>query len=361
MNSFRNNEIEVNAEITRHADFDEHEKVLVHQDENLHAIIAIHNTNLGPAAGGCRIYPYPNSEAALSDVLRLSRGMTYKSAMAGLPYGGGKSVIIADPATDKTPPLLMAMGEFIDSLEGAYIAAEDSGTTVEDVKIMAKRTKFVSGFASKEKHAGDPSPVTALGVFYGIEEAVKHRYGKSLKGMKVAVQGVGNVGIHLVRLLKEAKAKVIVADANAARVAEVVRQYKVACCSIEKIVSTEVDVFAPCALGNAINTQSVDGLKAGIVAGAANNQLESDELGSVLQEKGILYAPDYVINCGGIMDIHFQQQGIRGMREILSRLEIIRSNLNRIFTESDRSERATNLVADELARQKFQSVQHVAA
>ncbi|NKB34407.1 MAG: amino acid dehydrogenase [Pseudomonadales bacterium] len=349
--------------MSSHPDFDQHENVAVHNDDCLQAIIAIHNTNLGPAAGGCRIYPYGSTHAAIADVLRLSRGMTYKSAMAGLPYGGGKSVIIADPATDKSPRLLTAMGDFIESLQGKYIAAEDSGTTVEDIKLMAKRTRYVSGYSAKEKNGGDPSPVTALGVFYGIEEAVKHQHGKSLKGMKVAVQGVGNVGINLVRLLKEAKAKVIVADANAARVAEVVRQFKVACCSTEKILSTEVDVLAPCALGGAINSETIASLQANIVAGAANNQLQSDELGALLMEKGILYAPDYVINCGGIMDIYHQQQGIRDSAEIKRKLEIIRENLSAIFEESNRSNRATNIVADELAREKFQSgkVHHVAA
>ena len=348
-------EIELETSLKSHPDFDQHEKVVFHNDANLQAIIAIHNTNLGPAAGGCRIYPYSSSQAALTDVLRLSRGMTYKSAMAGLPMGGGKSVIIADPLTDKNPRMLAAMGDFIDSFKGKYIAAEDSGSTVSDMMIMAKHTQYVSGFSDREQDAGDPSPVTALGVFYGIEEAVMHRYGRSLKGMRVAVQGVGNVGINLVRLLKEAKAKVIVADANPQRVAEVVRQFKVDCCSIDKILSTEVDVLAPCALGGAINPESVSGLQTAIIAGAANNQLANEEMGNELLKKGILYAPDYVINCGGIIDIYHQRKGIRDSEEITKQLQIIRENLSNILVESDRTNRTTNEVADDLARAKFQS------
>lgn len=347
-------DFDVQTNLESHPDFDQHEKVVVHKDDNLQAIIAIHNTNLGPAAGGCRIYPYASHADALTDVLRLSRGMTYKSAMAGLPMGGGKSVIIANPQTDKNPRMLSAMGDFIESLNGKYIAAEDSGSTVSDIKVMAKRTQYVSGFSERDNHGGDPSPVTALGVFYGIEEAVMHRYGRSLKGMRVAVQGVGNVGIHLVRLLKEAKAKIIVADINPQRVAEVVRQLKVACCSIDQILSTEVDVLAPCALGGAINSETISNIKATIIAGAANNQLANEQIGSELLKKGILYAPDYVINCGGIIDIYHQQQGIRDCEEITKQLQIVRENLRNILVESDRSNRATNIVADELARAKFQ-------
>jgi len=346
--------VEVNESIASHPDFDQHERVVIHNGNELHAIIAVHNSNLGPATGGCRIFPYASIHDALTDVLRLSRGMTYKSAMAGLPLGGGKSVIIADPLPNKSKAMLLAMGDFIESLQGRYIAAEDSGTTVRDIKLMARRTRHVSGFLDSEEHGGDPSPVTARGVFKGIEEAVSEHLNSDLNGIRIAVQGVGNVGYHLARLLKQAKAKVIVADVDAARVARVVRELKVACCSTAEILSTEVDVLSPCAMGSAINRSNVDRIKAKIIAGAANNQLETHGLSEVLFERGILYAPDYVINAGGIIDIHYQQQGVRDDTLIDSHLELIRHNLAAIFKQSQKQQRATQAIADELARRKFQ-------
>lgn len=343
-----------NPEVTSHPDFDRHERVIIHDNSGLRAIIAVHNSNLGPATGGCRIFPYSSMQDALTDVLRLSRGMTYKSAMAGLPLGGGKSVIIADPAVAKNKSLLLSMGSFIDSLQGQYVAAEDSGTTVADIRVMARRTSHVSGFLDDEQHEGDPSPVTARGVFLGIQEAVRHRFGTGLAGVRVAVQGVGNVGYHLVRLLQEAKARVIVADANSARLATTVKHLGVASCSPQEILTTDADVLAPCAMGSAINRGNLDDLKAGIVAGAANNQLENDELGQELFERGILYAPDYVINAGGVIDIYYQQRGIRDDARIQSHLALITENLTTIFAESTRQGLATNHIADELARRRFQ-------
>ncbi|MEX2129844.1 MAG: Glu/Leu/Phe/Val dehydrogenase dimerization domain-containing protein [Pseudohongiellaceae bacterium] len=343
----------VERHIAAHPDFDQHEQVLVCKNDDLHAIIAVHNSRLGPATGGCRIYPYDSLDGALSDVLRLSRSMTFKSAMAGLPLGGGKSVILANPATDKSRQMLHAMGDFIESLQGRYVAAEDSGTTVQDIALMGERTSYVSGYRSNEEFGGDPSPVTARGVFNGIAEAVRFRYGTGLRDVRVAIQGVGNVGFHLARMLADAGARVTVADANADKARAVSARLGVACCHAGDILALEVDVLAPCAMGATINTQTVDAIQAQIIAGAANNQLESEQLGTRLLQRDILYAPDYVINAGGIIDIHYQQQGVRDQAHITAHLQIITQNLAQIFEQSRQQQRATNVIADELARARF--------
>lgn len=336
-----------------HPDFDQHERVVIHDDGRLRAIIAVHNSNLGPATGGCRIFPYDSTDHALTDVLRLSRGMTYKSALAGLPLGGGKSVIIADPARDKTADLMHAMGDFIESFDGLYVAAEDSGTSVADMQLMAQRTRHVSGVLVNERFGGDPSPVTARGVFLGIQAAVRHRLGCDLSGVRVAVQGAGNVGYHLIRLLCDAGAVVVVADADASRVQRVTDEFGVAGCSTGDILTTQADVLAPCAMGGAINGGNIDTIRARVIAGAANNQLQSDALGELLYQRGILYAPDYVINSGGIIDIYYQRQGMRDASRINAHVDNIEATLERIFGESDRRRCATNAVADEMARARF--------
>lgn len=342
-----------NLEISSHPDFDQHEKVVCCENDSLTAIIAVHNTKLGPATGGCRIYPYANTEAALTDVLRLSRGMTYKSAMAGVAFGGGKSVIIADPRNDKSDDLLHAFGEFVDSFAGQYIAAEDSGSTVSDIARMAERTAHVLGCRSDEQFGGDPSPVTAQGVFIGIREAVRFRFGTDLKDIRVAIQGVGNVGFHLARLLIDAGARVLVADVNRERMIRAVNELGAQACALESIAASQVEVLAPCALGGAINPQNVDGIRAEIVAGAANNQLASPAMGETLRQRGILYAPDYVINAGGIIDIYYQHKGVRDLEPISCHLDKIRSNLSAIFEASRTRGLATNLLADEMAEQVF--------
>lgn len=339
--------------VDSHPEFDHHERVIINDDIGLRAIIAVHNSTLGPATGGCRIFPYGSIEEALTDVLRLSRGMTYKSALAGLPLGGGKSVIIADPAKDKTAELMHAMGDFIDSFEGLYVAAEDSGTTVADMQLMAQRTPYVSGISSSERFGGDPSPVTARGVFLGIRAAVRHRLGRDLNGIRVAVQGTGNVGYHLIRLLHEAGAIIVAADSDASRVQRVVAEFGVTRCAPADILTSEVDVVAPCALGSAINNGNVDNIRAQVIAGGANNQLQFDALGDRLYQCGILYAPDYVINSGGIIDIHYQRQGMRDVDRINAHLDIITTNLEQIFLESEMRQCATNTVADEMARARF--------
>ncbi|MEQ8954481.1 MAG: Glu/Leu/Phe/Val dehydrogenase dimerization domain-containing protein [Gammaproteobacteria bacterium] len=349
-----NTRVDSAADVSFHPDFNDHEEVVIRDDGKCCAIIAVHNTNLGPATGGCRIYPYPLFDDALGDVLRLSRGMTFKSAMANIQFGGGKSVIIANPATDKSREMMLAMGDFIESLQGRYIAAEDSGTSVADIKIMAERTRHVAGFVRGEQHGGDPSPMTALGVFLGIEAALRYRNMGSLGGIRVAIQGIGNVGWHLASLLRKAGAEVIAADSNAVRLKKAVKQLGVKTCSIGKILSRNVDVLAPCAMGSAIRQDNVDQIKATIIAGAANNQLEVPSLAEELRQRGVLYAPDYIINAGGIIDIYYQRLNIRDRDRIRSHLEIIPHNLANIFKRSDAEKRNTAEIADELARAVFE-------
>lgn len=343
----------IESRVSSHPDYDQHEEVVFCNTPDLYAIVAIHNSNLGPAVGGCRIYPYASERQALADVLRLSQGMTYKSAMAEIEFGGGKSVIIADPARDKSENMMLAMGEFIESLQGRYIAAEDSGTCVADIQVMARRTNHVSGFVADEQHLGDPSPRTALGTFLGIQQAVKHRLGTSLSGVSVAIQGAGNVGYHLAALLKQAGAIVILADVDQRKVDRARSELSVKSCAPDEILQADVDVLAPCALGGIINRETIDRIRAGIIAGAANNQLASEDMGEALLERGILYAPDYVINAGGIIDIYYQRIGLRDDLKIESHLEIIPHNLAKIFSESVVQNRATNRIAHEMARQKF--------
>lgn len=336
------------------ASFDQHELVAFHEDPEtgLRAIIAVHNSALGPALGGCRMYPYSNSEQALDDVLRLSRGMTYKSALAGLPLGGGKSVIIGDPHKQKTPALMRAMGEFIESLGGRYIGAEDSGTGVADIRYMSEKTAYVSGMTDGRPFGGDPSPYTAMGVFYGIQAAVAHRLGRGdLKGLRVAIQGAGSVGRHLLQRLVTVGAKVVFADTNAdnASKAEAIGGEPV---SVDQILSMDVDVLAPCAMGGAINATTIEQIKAPVIAGAANNQLAEAELGESLRQRGILYAPDFVINAGGIIDVFYQRQG-RSVADSEAHVRRIESVLTELFERAERDKQPTSQVAERMAEELF--------
>jgi len=334
-----------------HADFDNHQMVAFRSDpkSGLKAIIAVHNDILGPAMGGCRMFPYSTSDAALSDVLRLSRGMTYKSALASLPVGGGKSVIIGDPRRDKSRDLLLAMGDFIESLSGQYTTAEDSGTSVDDMAVIAERTQYAAGMIEHEKHGGDPSPITAYGVYQGICAAVEYKYGSDLKGMKIAMQGVGNVGYHMVEMLTKAGAKVFASDVSTKNIERVVHDFGVTELRLDELFSANVDVLAPCALGGAINSESIDSIKAKIVAGAANNQLKTPEMGDVMLERGILYAPDYVINSGGIIDVYYQSQDIRDTDKIEAHVLGIKKTLLEIFKRSETEAKSTSHIADALA------------
>ena len=346
-------------DITSHPDFSGHEQVEFRSGENLTAFIAVHSTRLGPAVGGCRMFAYPDHYDALTDVLRLSKGMTYKSALALLPLGGGKAVIIGDPRSDKTRKMLLEMGEFIDAFNGRYITAEDSGTCVNDIATMGEATRYVSGVNPDDSFGGDPSPFTAYGVFCGIREAVNFRLGSNLSGIRVAIQGAGNVGFHLAKMLIDAGAWVTAADVNPENVRRVA-ELGATITSPDQVLSANVDVLAPCALGGAINEQTIGLIRAGIVAGAANNQLRSADMGAELCARGILYAPDYVINAGGIIDVYYQQQGVRSHAELRGYIDSIPETLRSIFTASDARGVATNKIADELAEDIFRDARRVA-
>ena len=346
-----------------HSEFDNHQQVAFFNDKKtgLKAIIAVHNTNLGPALGGCRMWPYATEDEALTDVLRLSRVMTYKSALANLKLGGGKAVIIGDPRTQKSDDLLYSMGDFIQGLAGRYITAEDSGTSVADILKMAKRTSFISGVDSASDHGGDPSPSTAYGVFVSLREAVTYRLGRAnLEGLKVAIQGLGNVGYRLAVFLHKAGARLYVTDIVQANVDRAVRELDATAVAGDKIFALDVDVFAPCALGAAINDQTIDQLKASIVAGAANNQLATSVHGQKLHDRGILYTPDYVVNAGGIIDVYYQ----RKMRsadysaenyatDLATKVEGIGATLKEIFVRSEAQDVPTFVIADRVAEERF--------
>jgi len=338
----------------------EHEQVVFCRDDasGLEAIVAIHNTSRGVALGGCRMWPYASRQEALQDVLRLSRGMTYKSALAGLALGGGKSVIIGNPLTGKSEPLLRAMGRFLNHLEGRYIAAEDSGTSVADLKIMAEETPYVSGITEKPSltgalRNGDPSPSTAFGTFQGLRAAVKHRLQRDdLEGVRVAVQGLGSVGYRLAEHLVQAGARLWVSDINPRQVQSAVEELGATAVAPEEIFAQEVDIFSPCALGAVLNDRTIPQLKAGIVAGAANNQLAEERHGLELLKRGIVYAPDYVINAGGIIDIACERDGLDD-RHLKQRLTGIYQTLLDLFARSDREGQPTNLIANLMAEERF--------
>ncbi len=332
--------------------FDDHEQVVFCSDEEsgLQAIIAVHNTTRGPSLGGCRMWPYANATEAMADVLRLSRGMTYKSAIANLPLGGGKSVIIGDPATDKTPQLFEAMGRFVDSLGGRYIVAEDVGISVDDIDIVRSQTPHAAGTSGG---SGNPSPSTAYGVFLGVQAAVAFRlHRSSFKGLRVAVQGLGSVGYSLCQQLAAQGAELFVADIKKESVARAVRELGATAVEPGAIYGLDVDVFSPCALGAAINDDTIRQLKASIVAGAANNQLAGPQHGQALADLGILYAPDYVLNAGGVIRVASEGPGV-AEEDVPALIEGIHGTLMEIFTRAEAEGRPTNVIADRLAEERF--------
>ncbi len=289
-----------------HCDYSQHEQVHFVSDKStgLSAIIAVHDTRLGPAVGGCRMHPYPSSQDALSDALRLSQAMTYKNALAGLPFGGGKSVIIANPHTEKTPEMLEAFGTYIDQLGGKYIAAEDSGTSPSDMAHIAETTGHVAGLSTNDCD-GDPSPATARGVFLSIQTAARYKMGRrQLEGLSVVVQGLGHVGFELAKLLVREGAIVYGSDANKEHLHRAIQELEILPVDVKDCLSTPCDILAPCALGAVVNERSIPQLAPQIVAGAANNQLATPEDAIRLSNRGILYCPDFLINSGGIVDIY---------------------------------------------------------
>lgn len=344
-----------------HQEFDTHEQVSFFHcpKTGLKAIIAVHNTHLGPALGGCRMWAYESDEQALRDVLRLSRGMTYKAAITGLPLGGGKSVIIGDSKKIKTPDMMRAMGKAVDTFGGRYIVAEDVGTNVEDMNNIHTATKHVVGIAHDGQGSGDPSPTTAYGVYVGLKAAVKFRLKKTdLKGLKVAVQGLGNVGYNLCRHLAKDGAELIVTDIQPERIEQAVKELGAKAVSLNDIYAQSVDVFAPCALGAIINDTTIAQLKAQVVAGAANNQLSEPRHGDALKNKGILYAPDYVINAGGLINVHYEHVARTGGKaasreDVVAHVEKIGETLDVIFRRAEQENLATSTAADRVAEQRF--------
>jgi len=339
-----------------HPEFDHHQQIVYGSDDasGLRAIIAIHDTHLGPALGGLRIFPYASEEEALTDVLRLSRGMTYKSALADLPLGGGKAVIIADPRRDKTPELLRAMGRLVDGLGGAYITAEDSGSSEADMRLIAEATEHVGGLPRHGAASGDPSPFTAWGVFCALKSAVRHGLGcDDLAGIGVAVQGVGNVGAHLARYLHAAGARLVLTDVDATALAQLADELGAETLTPAAIADAEVDVFAPCAMGAALSETVVDRLKASVVCGAANNQLASPAIAERLMARGILYTPDYVANAGGVIEIAWQRRDDYRREAVMEHIEGIGATMDEIFSRAGREGTSPATVADQLARERF--------
>ena len=339
--------------VSQSPSFRGHEQVVFCYDAEvgLKAIIAIHDTTLGPALGGLRMWNYTSEIDALEDVLRLSHGMTYKAAMADLAYGGGKAVIIGDAKTEKTEALLERFGEFVDSLGGRYITAEDVGTSTRDLAVVRRRTKYAAGF--DDGGSGDPSPVTAWGVFNGIRAAVADRLGRrTLDGTVVAVQGLGHVGEQLLRFLDEAGAELVVADIDPERVRRAVVRYGATPVTPREIYDVRADVFAPCALGAVLNDETIPRLRIAVVAGAANNQLAEDRHGTMLAERDILYAPDYVINAGGIINIDYEGPDYDA-QAAMDHAARIHDTLAHLFDVAEQRRAPTNMIADQMAEERI--------
>ena len=338
--------------------FDNHEQVVFCNDKDtgLKAIIGIHNTVLGPALGGTRMWKYNNEWEALNDVLRLSRGMTFKSAITGLNLGGGKAVIIGDAKTQKTPELMRKFGEFVHSLSGRYITAEDVGMETSDMDLVREVTPYVTGISESKGGAGNPSPITAFGVFMGMKAAAKFKYGSDvLEDKNIFVQGIGNVGEALVEHLVNEGANVTISDISQDRLEQVRNKYGVTIYGGDDIYSETMDIYAPCALGATINDETIYKLKAGIIAGAANNQLAIESVhGKILQERNIIYAPDFLINAGGIINVYAELENY-DKQEIIRKTENIYNTTLEILEMAKSKVITTNEAALEIAKQRIEN------
>ncbi|MGE7905550.1 branched-chain amino acid dehydrogenase [Peribacillus sp. NPDC094092] len=342
-------------EIFKYLEKYDYEQLLFCQDKQsgLKAIIAIHDTTLGPALGGTRMWTYASEEDAIEDALRLSRGMTYKNAAAGLNLGGGKTVIIGDPRKDKNEEMFRAFGRYIQGLNGRYITAEDVGTTVEDMDLIHEETDFVTGISPAFGSSGNPSPVTAYGVYRGMKAAAKEAFGTdSLEGRVVAVQGVGNVSYNLCRHLHEEGAKLIVTDINKESVARAVESFGATAVDPGEIYGVDCDIYAPCALGAVINDDTINQIKAKVIAGAANNQLKEPVHGDQIHEKGIIYAPDYVINAGGVINVADELLGYNRERA-LKKVETVYDTIERVIEIAKRDQIPTYKAADRMAEERI--------
>lgn len=343
-----------------HSDFDNHERILFARDpaSSLTTIVAVHSTALGPACGGCRMWPYIDEADAITDVLRLSRGMSYKNALAELPCGGGKAVIIGDPRTHKSPLLLRRFGDVVAEFGGSFVTAEDVGMTVADISTIAQSTRYVCGLPKVGTSAGgDPGPLTARGVYLGILSAVGFLFGEPgrdhLRGIRVAIQGLGSVGIHLCQYLHEAGAQLYVSDLNEERIDAARHRFGATPVSPDRILAVPTEVLAPCALGGVLNETSIPTLQCRIIAGAANNQLLTDTDGMRLSERGILYAPDYVINAGGIINVAHEYFRLGDAAATLKAIDAIAVRLWNLFEESSRSGEPTYIIANREAQRRL--------
>ncbi|GFZ88289.1 leucine dehydrogenase [Aquaticitalea lipolytica] len=337
--------------------FDDHEQIVFCNDKDtgLKAIIGIHNTVLGPALGGTRMWQYNNEWEALNDALRLSRGMTFKSAITGLNLGGGKAVIIGDAKTQKTPELMRKFGEFVHSLSGKYITAEDVGMTTDDMDTVREVTPYVTGISESKGGAGNPSPITAYGVFMGMKAAAKFKFGSDvLEDKNIHVQGIGHVGEALVEHLVNEGAKVTISDISQERLETVRSKYNVTIYGGNDVYSEEMDIYAPCALGATINDATINKIKAKIIAGAANNQLAEDKHGKMLQDRGIVYAPDFLINAGGIINVYAELENY-GRQEIIRKTENIYNTTIEILERAKANGVTTNTAALNMAKERIEA------
>lgn len=342
----------------------DYEQIVFCQDQStgLKAIIAIHNTTLGPGLGGTRMYHYKNEQDAITDVLRLSRGMTYKAAISGLNLGGAKAVIIGDPRTDKSEAYMRRFGRFVENLAGKYITAEDVGTTTKDMEYIKMETDHVAGLPEIMGGGGDPSPVTAYGVYLGMKACVKEVYGNdSLNGKKILVEGVGKVGSHLVELIAKEGAKIMVADVNDEALARMAKEFNATVVNLQDVFEQDMDIYSPCALGATVNNDSIPQMKCAIVAGAANNQLAREERdGNLLLERGILYGPDFLINAGGLINVYTELHGYN--RDIaMGRAETIYSVTEQIIKKAKTEQIPTYVAANKIAEQRIHSIGRISA
>ncbi|MCQ6273761.1 branched-chain amino acid dehydrogenase [Bacillus sp. V3B] len=347
-------------ELFKYMETYDYEQLVFCQDRQsgLKAIIAIHDTTLGPALGGTRMWTYESEEAAVEDALRLARGMTYKNAAAGLNLGGGKTVIMGDPRKDKSEELFRAFGRYIQGLNGRYITAEDVGTTVEDMDIIHEETNFVTGISPAYGSSGNPSPVTAYGVYRGMKAAAKAAFGTdSLEGKVIAIQGIGNVAYSLCHHLHNEGAKLVVTDINKEAVQRAVEEFCATVVQPDEIYGVECDIYAPCALGATINDRTIPQFKAKVIAGSANNQLKDPKHGDRIHEMGIVYAPDYVINAGGVINVADEMYGYNSERA-LKKVETIYNNIEKVLAISKRDHIPTHVAADRMAEERIHKLRN---
>ncbi len=354
---------EIRREGTGRPDSVDFEQVVYFNDPKvgLRAIVAMHSTALGPATGGCRMWNYANEDEALTDVLRLSKGMTYKASVAGLNWGGGKAVIIGDAKTQKTPEMMKRFGEFVERLGGHYITAKDVGIGSDDLKAVKTKTRHVLGIDGEPGSSGDPSPATAFGVYHGMKAAAKHAFGsESLKGQRVALQGLGSVSYYLLEHLAAEGAKVVGCDIDQAVIDRAVKKYGIETCSPNSIFDVQCDIFAPSALGGAINKDTLPRIKAKIIAGAANNQLATPDAGAEVVKRGMVYCPDYVINGGGLINIYYEAMpGGYSRSRAFAHVEKIGQTISQILERSKAENLPSHLIADRMAEERVAKARNV--